>query len=157
MKKMFKITVILVMACAAFTFTSCKKEKPQSQVGEIHFNGVSNSVYYDLPKEQAQIGMNGGLIVTYLNYYDEAELQDENWVQIPRIDQNKVSFEVVYFDGFLKIVAYKFNEGYYSYPFAGPKTFKIKTIAIPAEKKIEFENIGFDYTKASYEELTLKI
>ena len=158
MKKMFKIAVILVMTCAAFTITSCKKElKPQSKIGEIYFNGVSNSVYYDLPEEQYQISMDGGLIVTYLNFYDENVFEYDNWVQIPRIDAAKVSFEVVYFDGFLQIFAYKFNEGQNSYPFAGPKKFKIKTIAIPAEKKIEFENTGFDYTKASFEELSSKI
>ena len=158
MKKMFKIAILLIMTCAAFTITSCKKElKPQSKIGEIYFNGISNSVYYDLPTEQSQIDLDGGLIVTFLNYYEEFEFESENWVQIPRIDVNKVSFEVVHLGGFLKIIAYKFNEGYNSYPFAGPKTFKIKTIAIPAEKKIEFENTGFDYTKASFEELNSKI
>ena len=157
MKKMFKIAVILVMTCVAFTITSCKKEKAQSQVGEIYFDGVNNVVNYELPGEQYQICMDGGLIVTYLNYFDEYVFESENWAQIPRIDATKVCFQVVEVGGILQITAYKFNEGINSYPFAGPKTFKIKTIAIPAEKKIEFENTGFDYTKASYEELTLKI
>lgn len=152
MKKMFKISMFLVIS---LVFLSSCKKKPITTQNQITFDGLTNFVMFKLTDKQIEINEDGGLIVLYLN--DETMLSSDSWFQIPGVMNNNVIFSCVNHVVGIEINARKLNEAWFEYPFNGPKTFNVKAIAIPSEKKSELQQAGFKIEEASYDELSAKL
>lgn len=144
----------LAMMLLIVGVSSCKK-KPITVENKITFDGYSNYVFFDLTDKQIEINKDGGLIVLYLN--DETMASLDSWFQIPGVMDNDVIFSCTNQTYSIKINARKLNEAWWKYPFNGPKTFNVKAIAIPSNKKSELQQAGFKIEEASYDELSAKL